>query len=154
VCSGDGMEIDGGDGSFDGTNTTFSWTICGNVDPCTISDFHSLGHFTVDLSELNTCGGATIVSTGTTAPYATSDPPCAALPGGGDGVIKWEVTVADGDCATFTLVLEGDVETGTVQVGTKAGNQCTITAIPGPACEESDSETANASASPTPLAGM
>lgn len=148
------MGIDGGDGTFDGTNTTFSWTVCGNPEPCSISGFHSLGHFTVDLSALSMCGGATIVATGTTAPYATADPPCAALPGGGDDVIKWEVTVADGDCATFTLVLAGDVDTGIAQVGTKAGDECTVTAVHGPACTAADGLTANPSVSLAPLGGM
>jgi hypothetical protein len=148
------MRIDGGDGSFDGTNTTFSWTVCANAAPCTISDFHSLGHFTVDLSQLDSCGGATIVTTGTTSPFATADPPCAALPNAGTDVIKWEVAIVQGDCATFTLVLAGDVKTGVVQAGTKAGNSCAITAIRGPACGACTIAAGELKASAVSLAGM
>jgi hypothetical protein len=45
------------------------------------------------------------------------------------------VPIIQGDCATFTLVLTGPVNTGIVQAGTKAGVSCAITTIRGPACD-------------------
>jgi hypothetical protein len=97
------------------------------------ADFHGLGHFSVDLSGLSGCGGATIQA-GTSTPYATSDPPCTALPGGGTNVVKWDAAVGVGDCATRTLVLEGFFATGVVAAGTKASTECPVSPIRGPAC--------------------
>jgi hypothetical protein len=124
----------GGFGFYNGVNTTFSWLICGNLPPCTIGGFHNLGHTTLDLSALDNCGGAVIVSPPTTQPFATNDPPCAALPGGGADVVKWEVPLEAGDCEIFTLALAGNIATGSTPVGFKAGNNCIIDEIIGPAC--------------------
>jgi len=123
------FSIRGGNGVFDGVNTTFTWTICGEGG----AGFHGLGHFTVDLTGLNSCGGATIEA-GTTTPFATSDPPCAGLPGGGNNVVKWDTAVNTGECASRTLVLAGFVETGIASAGTKASTECPVTLIRGPAC--------------------
>ena len=132
TCSADGMLISGGTGSYDGMKSTFSWAVCGNPPACPtpVDGFKALGHFTVDLSGLDSCGGATIEQ-GTTTPYATDDPPCFAQP---TSVVKWEVPVNSGECEGFVLVLAGDRATGTVQAGTKAGQACTLTNILGPAC--------------------
>jgi hypothetical protein len=49
-------------------------------------------------------------------------------------VINWDADLESGDCADFVLVLAGQLETGTVQAGTKAGDACPLTTIVGPVC--------------------
>lgn len=127
------MLISSGSGSYDGTNTRFTWTVCGNPPACPppADGFKALGHFTVDLSGLDACGGPSI-QPGTTTPYATADPPC--FGEAPVSVVKWEIPVVSGACEQFVLVLAGEIATGTVQVGTKAGNACPLNTVPGPVC--------------------
>jgi len=107
--------------------------VCGDppVCPTPAGGFNALDHFTIDLSGLDACGGASIQN-GTTTPYATSDPMCFASSTG--NVIKWERSVDSGECRLFFLVLEGTVASGSVQAGTEAGNACPLTNVRGPVC--------------------
>jgi len=109
------------------------WSVCGLPPACPtpVGGFNGLGHFTVDLSGLDMCGGASI-QPGTTSPFTTADPSCV-----GDSsisVVNWDATITAGQCANFTLVLAGQLADGSVQAGTKAGNACPLTNIQGPVC--------------------
>jgi hypothetical protein len=96
-----------------------------------VGGFKGLGHFTIDLSGLDACGGASIQD-GTTAPFATSDPPC--LGDSTVSAVKWDASIASGECGEFVLVLAGPLASGSVQAGTKAGDVCPLATILGPVC--------------------
>ena len=133
MCTDNGFLISGGSGSYNGQNTTFAWSLCANPPACPtpVGGFKDLGHFSIKLSGLEPCGGASIAA-GTTTPYTTSDPPC--FGSSSVSVINWDADLQSGDCADFVLVLAGQLETGTVQAGTKAGDACPLMNIVGPVC--------------------
>ncbi|MGH3638416.1 MAG: hypothetical protein ACRDUX_05235 [Mycobacterium sp.] len=137
VCTADRMKIVllNGAGVYDGTNTTFTWTVCGKPSYCPGSTYKDLSHFTVDLGGLAACGGFDIVDSGTTDGYETNDPTCS-LTGGSGSEIKWDFSLASGQCKTIGLKLAGEVGTGPLLFGTKSGTTCQLTNGLGPSCDD------------------
>jgi hypothetical protein len=138
ACTADGKRITmvGGAGDYDGYKTTFTYYVCGASSVCPVSYYKDLSTFSVDLGGLSSCGGFAVVESKTTAGYATNDTNCA-LTGGSGKEIKWDVSLQDGECQTFKLVLSGWVGTGPVLAGTKSGSlSCKITSVLGPSCND------------------
>ncbi|MEO8601610.1 MAG: hypothetical protein ABI629_03435 [bacterium] len=137
TCTDDGNQITlvGGAGDFDGTNTRFTFEVCGAPDECRVRRYKSLSHFTLDLGGLESCGGFTIVRWKTTSGYETNDPTCS-LTGGNGAEVKWDFSLSAGECQTVKLVLAGRVGTGPMLAATKSGHSCDTTTVLGPSCDD------------------
>lgn len=129
------MTLVGGTGIYDGTSTRFTYSVCGDPTGCPVANYYDLSHFTIDLGGLSACGGFTIEGSASTAGYDTNDPTCP-LTGGPGAEIKWDFSLAAGECHTVTLALAGKVGTGPTLVGTKSATTCYLSTVLGPSCTD------------------
>ena len=110
--------------TYDGSSTTFSYTVMGTGSP------PALSHFDIEIPMCDTLLQVTAYSPETAVEFGT-DPTT-----GIDG-IKWDFGIGESATQTYTITFEGFVAEGEVQVAVKAGNGAYYGIVIGPACTES-----------------
>ena len=120
--------------TFDGTNTTFTYTVTGlDQDP-------ALSHFNV---EVPSCYDeddivATSPADSETTPVEFGTDPTTGVRG-----IKWDFGLEPDQSMTYSITYAGDIAEGMVlvDVGYKAGQQIHLTLLPGAGCPDEETTT-------------
>jgi hypothetical protein len=116
-----GFVVSYGGRSFDGTNTTFTYTVTGTGTPPALSHFDVEIPVCEPLLDVAGFSPSEAVSVG-------SDPTT-----GIDG-IKWDLPLNTDASRTYSITFAGDVGEGTVLVAVKGGPGFEATSLPGPSC--------------------
>jgi len=104
------------DRTFDGTNSTWTYNVTSGTEP-------ALGYWII------ACNEEAIVEA--SEPWKYGKDKKTGITG-----IKFDTGYEDGESRTVWFKIEGDFESGNVQVGTKAGNDIAEGNVEGPTCDD------------------
>ncbi|MAS36672.1 MAG: hypothetical protein CL610_21890 [Anaerolineaceae bacterium] len=116
------FDVSYGGRTFDGSQTTFTYTVSGTGTP------PDLSHFTV---EIPLCTPSLqVIATNPAGAVAFGTDPTTGITG-----VKWDLPLSADESRTYSITFSGNVGSGTVQVAVKGGPGFEVVALPGPSCE-------------------
>ena len=132
---------------FDGTNSKFSYEVCA-VDPDPGEGF---SHITFEIPMCPDSAIQILASSCNPTGCEVGKDPTTNV----DNGIKWNDTINDGQCKTYSFEAAGDVPEGTINVFIKAGNcntteSCESQQLTGPGCSPSSTPTPTPTPASTP----